>query len=105
MPIRRELSAASWSTTPVRPDPYVVSIPEAAKLLGISKDLPYDLARRSALPGAVRLGRRWRVSLVRLRQALHGSENSGAEQAGHLSVPGLDGVGIDAKGRRGIGVP
>ena len=53
-------------------DPYVVSVTEAAELLGISKDLAYDLARRGELPGAIHLGRRWRVSLVRLRQALHG---------------------------------
>jgi excisionase family DNA binding protein len=53
-------------------DPHVVSVPEAASLLGISKDLAYDLARRGELPGAFQLGRRWRVSLVRLRAAVHG---------------------------------
>jgi excisionase family DNA binding protein len=57
-----------------RRDPYVASVPEAAKLLGISKDLAYDLALRGELPGAFRLGRRWRVSLVRLRAAVHGLE-------------------------------
>jgi excisionase family DNA binding protein len=56
-------------------DPYVVSVPEAAELLGISKDLAYDLARRGELPGAFQLGRRWRVSLVRLRAAVHGAEH------------------------------
>jgi excisionase family DNA binding protein len=86
MPVRPELSAASWSTSSVRPDPFVVSIPEAAKLLGISKDLAYDLARRGELPGALRLGRRWRVSLVRLRQALHGPEHGDAQDARHLPV-------------------
>ena len=39
-------------------DPYVVSVTEAAALLGISKDLAYDLARRGELPGAIHLGRR-----------------------------------------------
>jgi hypothetical protein len=34
------------------------------------------------LPGALRLGRRWRVRAVRLAAAVHGSENGGAEQAG-----------------------
>jgi excisionase family DNA binding protein len=58
-----------------RRDPYVASVPEAAKLLGISKDLAYDLALRGELPGAFRLGRRWRVSLVRLRAAVHGAED------------------------------
>jgi excisionase family DNA binding protein len=56
-----------------RIDPYVVTVPEAAKLLGISKDLAYDLARRGELPGAFQLGRRWLVSLIRLRAAVHGT--------------------------------
>ena len=56
-------------------DPHVVSVPEAASLLGISKDLAYDLARRGELRGAFQLGRRWRVSLVKLRAAVHGPEN------------------------------
>jgi excisionase family DNA binding protein len=60
-------------------DPYVVSVTEAAELLGISKDLAYDLARRGELPGAIHLGRRWRVSLVRLTQALHGPQDGAVE--------------------------
>lgn len=63
-------------------DPYVASVPEAARLLGISKDLAYDLARRGKLPGAFQLGRRWRVSLVRLRAAVHGPEDSAAQEVG-----------------------
>jgi excisionase family DNA binding protein len=54
-------------------DPDVISVPQAAELLGISKDLGYDLARRGELPGAIQLGRSWRVSLVRLRAAVHGA--------------------------------
>jgi excisionase family DNA binding protein len=60
-------------------DPCVISVPEAASIFGISKDLAYDLARRGELPGAFQLGRRWRVSLIRLRAAVHGAKNSGAE--------------------------
>jgi excisionase family DNA binding protein len=63
-------------------DPLVVSVPEAAELLGISKDLAYDLARRGELPGAFQLGRRWRVSLLKLRTAVYGAEHDGAEEAG-----------------------
>ncbi len=63
-------------------DPYVVSVPEAARLLGISKDLAYDLARRGELPGAFQLGRRWRVSLIRLRAAVHGPKDSVAQEIG-----------------------
>ena len=43
-------------------DPNMISIQEAAGLW-ISDDLAYDLAPRGELPGAVQLGRRWRVSL------------------------------------------
>ena len=67
---------------PTRGDPYVTSVPEAAALLGISKDLAYDLARRGELPGAFQLGRRWRVSLVRLRASVHGTEDGGPKEAG-----------------------
>lgn len=63
-------------------DPYVASVPEAARMLGISKDLAYDLARRGELPGAFQLGRRWLVSLVRLRAAVHGTENDRAQDIG-----------------------
>ncbi len=66
---------------PTQGDPHVVSVPEAAALLGISKDLGYDLARRGELPGAFQLGRRWRVSLVKLRAAVHGAKDDGAGQA------------------------
>jgi excisionase family DNA binding protein len=85
-------------------DPYVVSVTEAAELLGISKDLAYDLARRGELPGAIHLGRRWRVSLVRLRQALHGSQYGDVEQASQFAVTGPHGVGVDAQRSSGVGV-
>jgi excisionase family DNA binding protein len=62
-------------------DPLVVTVPQAAELLGISKDLAYDLARRGELPGAVQLGRRWIVSLVRLQNAVHGEDGT-AQLAG-----------------------
>ena len=75
-------------------DPYVVSVPEAAELLGISKDLAYDLARRGELPGAIQLGRRWRVSLVKLRAAVHGPEDRVAQDVGELPVSSLDGVRV-----------
>jgi excisionase family DNA binding protein len=65
-----------------RRDPYVASIPEAAELLGISRDLAYDLALRGELPGAFRLGRRWRVSLVKLRVAVHGAQDGSPHHSG-----------------------
>lgn len=65
-----------------RSDPHVVSVPEAAEMLVISKDLAYDLARRGELPGAFQLGRRWRVSLIKLRAAVHGSQDGAPQHAG-----------------------
>ena len=62
-------------------DPYVISVPEAASILGISKDLAYDLARRGELPGAFQLGRRWRVSLIKLRAAVHVTEDGSTQHA------------------------
>jgi excisionase family DNA binding protein len=41
-----------WPSSRAAVDPYVASVPEAAEMLGISKDLAYDLARRGELPGA-----------------------------------------------------
>ena len=76
------LGIKRWLQERTGSDPYVVSVPEAARLLGISKDLAYDLARRGKLPGAFQLGRRWRVSLVRLRAAVHGPEDSAAQEVG-----------------------
>jgi excisionase family DNA binding protein len=63
-------------------DPNVISVPQAADRLGISKDLAYDLARRGQLPGAIHLGRRWRVSLVKMNQFVHGTEHRLAEETG-----------------------
>ena len=67
-------------------DPDVISVPQAAELLGISRDLGYDLARpRGELPGAIQLGRRWRVSVVRLRAAVHGSEDRPGDSSRAIS--------------------
>ena len=53
-----------------------VSVTEAAKMLSISKNLAYDLARRGELPGAIRLGqRRIVVSLRQLERLLEGRDD------------------------------
>lgn len=54
-------------------DPNVMTVPEAANRLKISKDKAYDLARRGELPGAFQLGRSWRVSVPRFNAVVHGS--------------------------------
>jgi excisionase family DNA binding protein len=60
-------------TTEVRRDPDLLSIVEAAALLDISTETAYRLARRGDLPGAVHLGRSWRVSRPRLLAHFHGA--------------------------------
>lgn len=51
-------------------DTLAVSLDEAARLLGISRDLAYDLIRRHELP-SVRLGRRIVVPRVQLAVILN----------------------------------
>lgn len=62
----------------VLPDPDLVSIETVARMLGIGVTTAYGLARRGALPGAVKVGARWRVSLVKYRRAMHGQEEGAA---------------------------
>jgi excisionase family DNA binding protein len=49
-------------------------VEEAAALLGIGRGLAYELARRGELPGVIRLGRRYVVSVPSLLGALGASE-------------------------------
>jgi len=48
---------------------FCMSVPEAAAMLGISRNLAYELARRHELP-AVRLGRRLVVPMAALANML-----------------------------------
>jgi len=47
-----------------------MTIPEAAKALGISRGLAYEQAQRGELPGVRRIGTRWLVSRVELEKWL-----------------------------------
>lgn len=50
-----------------------LTIKEAATMLGISKNLAYDLAKRGELPGAIKLGqKRIVVSKLQLERTLQG---------------------------------
>jgi excisionase family DNA binding protein len=53
-----------------------LTIEEAAKRLGISRNSAYNLAARGELPGAIRLGKRIVVSIYQFERFLHG-ENDG----------------------------
>lgn len=52
-----------------------VSVSEAAQILGISKNLAYDLARRGELPGAIKLGqKRIVVSRIQIENLIIGAK-------------------------------
>ena len=54
-----------------------LSIKEAAAILGISRNLAYELAKRGELPGAIKLGqKRIVVSRVQLENLLRGGANA-----------------------------
>lgn len=57
-------------------DRLTVSVKEAAAMLGISKNLGYDLARRGELPGMIRLGqKRIVVSKMQIENLIRGDNN------------------------------
>jgi excisionase family DNA binding protein len=66
---RRDLPKHVESMNPQQ-EPLCLSVPEAAKILGISRGLAYELARSHKLP-AIRLGRRLLVPKTRLEQMLN----------------------------------
>lgn len=47
-----------------------LTVEEAAQWLGIGRTLAYELARRGELPGVLRLGRVYRVSIPALEKTL-----------------------------------
>ena len=53
----------------------VMTVEEAAKELGISRNLAYRLAREQALPGIRRLGHRFIVSRPALNDYLQANKN------------------------------
>lgn len=55
-----------------------LTVKEAAAVLGISKNLAYELARRGELPGVIRLGeKRMVVSAIQLDNLLKGQIKEG----------------------------
>ena len=49
----------------------LISIPEAARRVGLHADTLYRLARQGRFPPAIQIGPSWRVSLPRLERYLH----------------------------------
>lgn len=62
-------------------DPDVITIPEAARRLGVSNDKAYQLAHAGQLPGAILVGSIWRVSVRRLERHLHGEPTPAPPEA------------------------
>jgi excisionase family DNA binding protein len=60
-------------------DPDLITVPEAARRIGIHSDTLYRLARTGAFSPAIKIGARWRVSVPRLERYLHGG---GGDSAG-----------------------
>ena len=66
-------------TEATRVETATVSVSHAAELLGIGRNLAYELARRGELPGALRLGHRIVVSRKALDAFLEGGSNGQAD--------------------------
>jgi excisionase family DNA binding protein len=56
----------------------LISVPEAARRVGLHADTLYRLCRTGHFPPALQIGSRWRVSVPRLERYLHG-EGDGSE--------------------------
>jgi excisionase family DNA binding protein len=50
----------------------VITVPEAAEMLGVSRGHGYELARKGELPGAIKLGGRTVVSRQVLERTING---------------------------------
>jgi excisionase family DNA binding protein len=50
----------------------LISIRDAAGLIGLHADTLYRLCRTGQFPPAIQIGSRWRVSVPRLERYLHG---------------------------------
>lgn len=54
----------------------LITIPEAARRIGLHQDTLYRLARSGQFPPAIQIGQRWVVSVPRLERHLHGAAAS-----------------------------
>jgi excisionase family DNA binding protein len=57
----------------VETKPRTISVEDAARELGIGRQLAYQLARTGELPGVIRLGHRFLVARERLDAVLRGN--------------------------------
>jgi excisionase family DNA binding protein len=59
-----------------RPLANLISVPEAARRVGLHADTLYRLCRTGQFSPAIQIGSRWRVSVPKLEQYLHGEDLS-----------------------------
>jgi excisionase family DNA binding protein len=52
--------------------PDIITVPEAARRMGMHAESVYRLARQGRFEPAVQIGSRWKVSVPRLERLLHG---------------------------------
>ena len=53
-------------------EPATMNLEAAAKYIGVGRQTAYDLAAQGKFPGALKLGRRWVVSVKRMNAWLEG---------------------------------
>jgi len=52
-----------------------ISVPEAARRIGLHADTLYRLCRTGRFSPAIQIGSRWRVSVPKLERYLHGGDD------------------------------
>jgi excisionase family DNA binding protein len=73
-------SEPTMTVQPLKSDRPTLTVPEAAALLGVSRNVAYEAARSGELP-AIRIGRRVLVLRARLEALLNGDEADVATRA------------------------
>lgn len=53
----------------------LISVPEAARRIGLHADTLYRLCRTGRFNPAIQIGSRWRVSVPKLERYLHGTDD------------------------------
>jgi hypothetical protein len=66
----------------------LISVPAAARRLGLHPDTLYRLCRTDQFPPAIQIGARWRVSVPKLERYLHGDFVEPAESCVVARLPG-----------------
>jgi excisionase family DNA binding protein len=66
----------------------LISIPEAARRVGVHADTLYRLCRTGQFPPALQIGARWRVSVPRLDRYLHADARESVNTTGTLGADG-----------------